>query len=210
MIDYARLAYRVEPMTTQDVDAVMEIEQEAFSAPWSARAYGYELHYNANAYYCVAGVQDGNAPPYGSDTPRRQSLWQRLFRRIGAARIEMARAPLVGYGGFWTMVDEAHISTLAVHSAWRRRGIGELLLLAMLDRAAEVGVRVATLEVRASNAGAQSLYREYGFEVFGERRHYYSDNGEDALIMTTPPLTSASFQRHIQELKTSLYPRLSR
>jgi len=209
MIDYLSLAFRVESMSVRDIDAVMAIEYEAFSAPWSARAYDYELRYNEMARYYVARVQNDLPAP---TPPARLSLLQRLFARGGnpLANSASPRAPLVGYAGFWLMVDDAHISTLATHRDWRRRGIGELLLLAMLDGAAESGMRAMTLEARVSNVRAQALYRKYGFEVVGERKQYYSDNGEDALIMTTPRITTAEYQRRIQELKAALFVRLSR
>jgi ribosomal-protein-alanine N-acetyltransferase len=208
MIDYSNLPFRVEPMTSQDVATVMEIEIVAFSAPWSARAYEYELHYNENAHYYVVRMAD-NA--IASAPVERQTLLRRLF---GHAKLQPAinapAKPLLGYAGFWIMVDEAHISTIASHPDWRRHGIGELLLLAMIDGAAEVGARDATLEVRVSNAGAQALYRKYGFDVAGMRKHYYSDNNEDALIMTTPLITTMEYQLKIQELKDLLFNRLSR
>jgi ribosomal-protein-alanine N-acetyltransferase len=212
MIDYSQLIYRVEPMTAQDIGSVMEIEQEAFSAPWSARAYDYELHYNEMAHYYVARRQlDGNAPV----TPRAatpSSWWQRLVRRERNVTEPpaVARPTVVGYGGFWLMVDEAHISTIASHRDWRRRGIGELLLVAMIDQAAEIGAEIVTLEVRVSNLAAQSLYRKYGFQVTGTRKRYYSDNGEDAWIMSTPQVSTAEYQRRLQELKSDLFARLSR
>ena len=87
------------------------------------------------------------------------------------------------------MVDEAHITTFAVHPAWRRQRIGERLLLAFLDLAVDRRAHEATLEVRLSNLPARRLYEKYGFRPVGLRPRYYSDNGEDALIMTTEPLT---------------------
>lgn len=212
MIDYSSLTYRVEPMTAHDISDVMQIEQEAFSAPWSARAYEYELHYNEMAhYYVVRSQRDGDVQVV-SPRPTPASWWQRLLRRDKETNHPpIASLPeIVGYGGFWLMVDEAHVSTIASHRDWRRRGIGELLLVSMIDRAAETGGNVVTLEVRVSNLAAQALYRKYGFEVTGERRRYYSDNGEDALIMSTPSITTADFQRHLQELKSDLFTRLSR
>lgn len=196
MIDYSTLIFRVEPMTLRDIPAVMEIEHQSFSAPWSASAYDYELRYNAMAHYFVARPQ--------IVTPSSSSLWQRLRARMSSAD----NAPVVGHAGFWMMVDEAHISTLATHPAWRRRGIAELLLVAMTERAAELGMRVMTLEVRVSNITAQALYRKYRFEVVGQRVHYYSDNGEDAWIMTTPPIASADYQRFFQARKAALLARL--
>jgi len=108
------------------------------------------------------------------------------------------------------MAGEAHISTIAVQPNWRRLGIGELLLVAMLDRATELEADMATLEVRVSNVTAQNLYRKYGFRQVGLRRRYYRDSDEDALIMSTERLTSASFQSHFQQLKRALRERLTR
>ncbi|HEX7594235.1 MAG TPA: ribosomal protein S18-alanine N-acetyltransferase [Anaerolineae bacterium] len=212
MIDYSRLTYHVEPMTSQDLDSVMEIEHEAFSAPWSTRAYEYELHYNEMAHYYVARPHNGKGEPIAAPIPTPSSWWQRLLRRDRELTPPpVAASPgIVGYGGFWLMVDEAHISTIAAHRAWRRRGIGELLLAALIDRAAEIDARVVTLEVRVSNLNAQALYRKYGFEVTGKRIRYYSDNGEDALIMSTSSITTAEYQRRLQELQSPLYARLSR
>jgi ribosomal-protein-alanine N-acetyltransferase len=204
--------YRVEPMTSSDLDSVMEIEREAFSAPWSTRAYEYELHYNEMAHYYVARPQDGKGEPIAAPMPTPSSWWHRLLRRDRELTPPpVAASPgIVGYGGFWLMVDEAHISTIAAHREWRRRGIGELLLAAMIDRAAEIDARFVTLEVRVSNLNAQALYRKYGFEVTGKRIRYYSDNAEDALIMSTPSITTAEYQHRLQELQSPLYARLSR
>jgi len=116
---------------------------------------------------------------------------------------------ILGYGGFWFIVDEAHICTLAVHSAWRGRGLGELLLTALIERASEINAAALTLEVRASNVAAQSMYRKYGFIRMGLRKRYYSDNNEDAIIMTTDPISSASFQRRFQTQRTVLYQKLA-
>jgi ribosomal-protein-alanine N-acetyltransferase len=212
MIDYSPLIYRVEPMTSQDLDAVMQIEYEAFSAPWSARAYDYELHYNEMAHYYVVRPHDGDAQSAALPLAASSPWWRRLIGREGqpSTSTVAGRPTIVGYGGFWLMVDEAHISTIAAHRDWRRRGIGELLLVSMVDRAVEIGARFVTLEVRISNLNAQALYRKYGFEVTGTRKNYYSDNSEDALIMSTSTITTADFQRRMQQLKGRLFARLSR
>jgi len=115
---------------------------------------------------------------------------------------------IVGYCGMWLMAGEAHISTIAVRPEWRRRGIGELLLVAMLEQAVELGADLATLEVRVSNIAAQSLYQKYGFAKVGLRPHYYSDRGEDALVMSTRHLTSVAFQSGFQRLKAELRQKL--
>ena len=91
---------------------------------------------------------------------------------------------LIGYAGYWLIAGEAHISKIAVHPEWRRRRLGELMLLNLLRLACEQGAFLATLEVRVSNIAAQQLYTKYRFEHVGRRRRYYHDTGEDALLMT--------------------------
>jgi ribosomal-protein-alanine N-acetyltransferase len=106
------------------------------------------------------------------------------------ARYLVARAgdAVVGFAGVWMMVDEAHITTFGVHPDWRRQGVGRRLLLGVFELAEALRAARLTLEVRVSNAPAQALYRAFGFAVVGRRRAYYTDDGEDALVMTTPDL----------------------
>jgi ribosomal-protein-alanine N-acetyltransferase len=111
---------------------------------------------------------------------------------------------IVGYGGMWLMVDEAHITTFAIHPHWRRQHIGERLLLAFLDLAVDRSAHEATLEVRLSNLPARRLYEKYGFRPVGLRPRYYSDDNEDALIMTTEPLDEARMRERIARLRTAL------
>lgn len=89
----------------------------------------------------------------------------------------------IGYSGMWTIVDEAHITNIAVRTAYRGRHLGELLLRKMMVWAARLGMERMTLEVRATNRVAQSLYAKLGFLPAGVRKGYYSDNHEDAIIM---------------------------
>lgn len=107
---------------------------------------------------------------------------------------------IVAYAGIWMMVDEAHITTFAVLPGWRRRGVGARLLLALMASARERGARVATLEVRVSNLPARMLYARFGFAPVGVRPHYYSDNREDALIMTSAPLASRQMIERLARL----------
>jgi len=202
------LPYVIEPMQLRDVAEVMEIEQISFPSPWSARAYRYELQENNLSHYLVVRPQRPLAkkePGFAAGL-RRERLVERLRRSLGVAT--PPEVNILGYGGFWLMMGEAHISTIAVRPEWRRRGIGELLLVAMLELAVELGGDLATLEVRVSNVAAQGLYQKYGFAKVGLRPHYYRDRGEDALIMTTKHLTSAAFQNGFQRLKAELRQKL--
>ncbi|MGD0862682.1 MAG: ribosomal protein S18-alanine N-acetyltransferase [Candidatus Limnocylindrales bacterium] len=111
---------------------------------------------------------------------------------------------LVGFAGMWMMVDEAHITTFAVRKAWRRQGIGERLLLALLDLAKARGAREATLEVRPSNHPARRLYEKYGFALVGVRARYYTDDNEDALVMTTQALDGRQMRDRIAALRAAV------
>ena len=187
------MLFVVEPMTLADVDQVMEIEQVAFSAPWSARAYRYEITENAHSTMLVV-----------RPAPRRSGSLATAFQRF----MGMQPGPALGYAGAWLLVDEFHVSTIAVHLAWQRRGLGELLLLSLLDRGAALNVLRATLEVRLSNQAAQALYRKYGFEIVSRQKAYYSDNNEDAYIMATPEFATHAFQAILRECRARLYARL--
>jgi ribosomal-protein-alanine N-acetyltransferase len=123
--------------------------------------------------------------------------------------LEITNGDLVGYGCFWLLVDEAHISTLAVGQDWRSRGLGELLVIHLIEKAIESDAAIITLEVRVSNHVAQSLYAKYGLEVVGRRKRYYVDNREDALIMSTPPIDVA-YREMLARRKAALLERLKR
>ena len=195
------LAIAIEPMQLEHIPAVMAIEREAFPLPWPERAYRYELTQNELAHYYVLCPRSVAHSP----TPTWQRLWQ-VMRRHLVAGVD----PILGYGGFWLLYDEAHISTLAVHTVWRRQGLGELLLVALLDEARRLGAVRATLEVRVSNVAAQALYAKYGFEQAGRRKAYYNDNGEDALILTTPEFASPAYQKLVDARWRDLLQRLAR
>jgi ribosomal-protein-alanine N-acetyltransferase len=111
---------------------------------------------------------------------------------------------IVGYAGMWVILDEAHVTTIAVDPLHRRRRIGERLVVALLDEAMKRGARWVTLEVRKSNLGAQTLYRKYGFKDIGIRKAYYSDNREDAIVMWTGNLWEDAFQERFRTNRAPL------
>lgn len=90
---------------------------------------------------------------------------------------------LIGYGGMWLILDEAHITNIAVHPDHRRQGVGRLIMETLMKEAAGLNMERMTLEVRVSNKAAIALYKSLGFEEGGIRKKYYSNNLEDALIM---------------------------
>jgi ribosomal-protein-alanine N-acetyltransferase len=114
--------------------------------------------------------------------------------RMAHYLVVRAGVRVIAYAGLWLMVDEAHVTTFAVLPAYRRRGIGGLLLCELTELAVDLGATVMTLEVRLGNAAARRLYEQFGFRPVGVRPHYYTDNREDALIMTTEPLDLPDMQ----------------
>lgn len=149
----------IRRMTQADLQAVLAIDRQSFPIPWSENTYRHELNNVRSTRLLVAETH-----------------------HHGQRRV-------VGYVGFWFVIDEAHISTLAVAPEFRGGGVGRKLLQAALAAAADMGCRSATLEVRPSNEVAIGLYRSFGFEITGRRLRYYRDNNEDALIMTLDPIS---------------------
>jgi ribosomal-protein-alanine N-acetyltransferase len=144
--------YTIEPMTEDDLDAVLAIEKESFTAPWSRRMFESELRGNP-------------------------------FSRSFVARAH-GQPALVGYICYWVVFEELHLLNLAVHPDRRRRGLGAHLVRWALANGEKEGVRLAALEVRASNDSARRLYERLGFVLTVTRPGYYRDPVEDAWIMT--------------------------
>ena len=90
---------------------------------------------------------------------------------------------VLGYGGLWIILDEGHITNIAIHPNYRRLGIASLVLSTLIEESKDRGINSITLEVRKSNLAAQNLYKQFGFIEEGYRKNYYSDNLEDAIIM---------------------------
>ncbi|HEX5324152.1 MAG TPA: ribosomal protein S18-alanine N-acetyltransferase [Capsulimonadaceae bacterium] len=112
---------------------------------------------------------------------------------------------LVGYGGIWVIMDELHVTTLAVDPSARGRKVGERMLIVLMEEGIRRGAARATLEVRQSNRVAQQLYRKYGFQEVAMRRSYYSDNGENAVIMWAEELRSPGYQQTLHDYKQHLF-----
>lgn len=177
--DGGRDTPHLRPMTLSDIPRVSTLERVAFEPASPPTAWRRELTENAIARYLV------------------------LVR--GAGRAER----LLGAGGLWLMLDEAHVVTVAVAPHHRRHGYGWLLVHGLLVLAANEGMTSATLEVRASNAAARALYRGFGFHEVGERRGYYADNGEDAVIMSTEAFDSPAFKERFAAEGGRITARLS-
>lgn len=141
--------YMVRRMTVQDIDAIMAIEEEAFTLPWSRNSYLGELK-NSFATYLVCDCE----------------------------------GQVAGYAGIWVVFEEAHITNIAVARRFRGQGIGRALMEEIEKVAGKKKALRILLEVRPSNSTAIAMYQSQGYVTTGLRCAYYSDNGEDAIIMT--------------------------
>src|SRR5215471_9373238 len=169
-----KVRYVIDRMTMSDVPRVIEIERLAYPSTWPASAYRKELQDNRWAHYIVlrdkkiaqeqvaVGVQE-------PEKARRFFPLSLLPSRQTATATSPETNSIIGFAGLWLMVDEAHITTIAMHPNYRRKGLGEFMLVNLIDIAYSIGANWVTLEVRVSNYVAQNLYRKYGFHEKGLR-----------------------------------------
>jgi ribosomal-protein-alanine N-acetyltransferase len=156
----------ISPMTKDDVEAVVEIEAEAYGKHHWAKSSFYDEMSNNLAKYYTAKTPTGE---------------------------------LVGYAGTWHIIDEGHITTIAVKNDYLRNHIGESIIHEIIEDCYRDEVKYLTLEVRVSNIPAIKLYEKYGFQSLGTRKGYYQDNDEDALIMWTENIFYEKFKTKYKE-----------
>jgi ribosomal-protein-alanine N-acetyltransferase len=157
----------------------------------------------------VVSLEQAAYGPNRSHKDYRYDLEHNDWAYYFVLRLPQLANLMIGQAGFWLIVDQIHINTIAIHPDWQQLGFGEWLLLTLLEQGQALGAGEATLEVRVSNRNAIRLYRKYQFERVGRRRGYYQNNGEDAWIFTTPPFNSPDWQLTLHHHKTALHQRLS-
>ena len=188
--------FRIRPMTLGDIPQVIEVERESFPTTWPQTAYRREL---ASKYARYIVLIDSSTPLERPVQAAVRRTFFGVFRRSEPPPATSER--IVGYVGMWLMVDQAHIVAIAVRERYRRQGLGELLLVQAMQTAIDAGLDSVTLEVRRSNISAQDLYDKYRFLKVAVRARYYSDNHEDAIIMTTPPIQDETYRDHLGRLR---------
>jgi len=196
-------------MRKEDIAQVKEIDREAFPTQWPPPDYRRELQNLLARLIVVCDESKTVAETEVKAFPEKgisglASKVRRLWRRerfFGNRLPPSDRQYVLGFGSIWVMADEAHLTNIAVRKQYQRQGIGERLLISIIDLAAEHKTDFITLEVRVSNTAAQSLYSKYGFTQVSVRSGYYTDNREDALLMSTESIASAPFQARFQRLK---------
>ena len=203
------MGYSVRPMNADDIPQVSAIDREAFPTEWPPPSFKRELSSSMVRY--VVAQDDSSRPASEPKTPPKKSALESLVSQIrhvlgrvdASPEVAMTQNshPIVGYASIWMMVDESHVTSIAVRKSHQHQGIGEMLLLTVIKLSLQMKAQVVTLEVRASNRSAQALYAKYGFKSVGVRRRYYTDNGEDAVIMTTDKISSPAYQAMLQSLE---------
>ncbi|HJX03389.1 MAG TPA: ribosomal protein S18-alanine N-acetyltransferase [Dehalococcoidia bacterium] len=209
-----KIGYFIRNMEERDIPQVLEVDHEAFPTQWPYPTYSsfkQELRNRLAHYVVVCKANNFNH----SDTsvncvPKtdNRNFISRLFnlknntqRDTAETLLPPAQELIIGMAGFWLMVGEAHIITIALRNSFRNMGIGEKMLISIIDRAIEMNADIVTLEVRVSNTQARELYKKYGLIDTGMRPKYYSDNGENAIIMSTQNITGPDYSLKLRRLK---------
>ncbi len=151
-----------------------------------------EFHLRPMTVRDISQVMRVEQRSFTSPWSRQAFLAELLDNQFARYLVAERDGTVVGYAGVWLVVDEGHVTNIAVDPDFRGRHLGEALLRALMTICAANGILRMTLEVRVSNAVAQNLYKKFGFHGVGVRKGYYTDNHEDALIMwaNLPPLSS--------------------
>ena len=166
----------IEPMRESDVPSVQEIERHIFTTPWPRNAYYRELASRASAHYVVLRQEGPVERPLGYRLPDFDPT-------------------IIGSGGMWRMYDEAHVTTIGVRQDLQRHGYGRIVFAGLVQAAYDMGAKWVTLEVRTTNDNAMKMYEGFGFKVIGRRKGYYTDNGEDAIVMWSDSIHSPRFRK---------------
>lgn len=145
----------VRKMLLEDIEGVMEVDGDCFSIPWSRDSFLMELESTLSTYVVAVIVNDDG-----------------LSEKV------------IGYGGFFMVVDQVEITNIAVIGEYRGQGVGRSILEALIKLAVIGGGKVVNLDVRQSNEAAKALYYSYGFKLVGSRKGYYQKPDEDALLLT--------------------------
>lgn len=183
----------LQPLTPDRLADVVELDRRCLGGLWSQDGYRREIDSPNSDLLILQRIEE-----HESEGAREQN----------ARDVSNQQASLVGIACSWAILDEAHITLLAVEADYRQQGLGQLLLYALLVLAQQRGLEWATLEVRLSNQTAISLYQKFGFESVGQRRAYYQDNGEDALILWRKGLQRPEFQDCLRQWQQDLGVRL--
>lgn len=174
----------VAPLALDHLVEAVDLDRQIFGGWWGAQAYQQEVQRDSST---LIGLR-----------------LQPMLNVGGTIRSDVrilpssASMPLIGMGCLWRIVDEAHITLLGVHPHYQRQGLGQALLLSLMQAAHYYHSTRMTLEVSVANSVAVALYTKFGFQIAGRRPHYY-DNGDDALVMWRRAVQTTQFLQLLQD-----------
>jgi ribosomal-protein-alanine N-acetyltransferase len=198
---------KIRLMRRQDIPQVTEIDHDAFPTEWPPTNFPRELENKLAYYIIVYETKDTSQQPDQKSAGKeiKPGLVDRIRRIFSRSQVPDEDPPeeisILGYAGMWIMADEAHVTSIASHKEHRHQGIGEVLLINLIELAMTKRARIVTLEARVSNLVAQNLYYKFSFDKLGVRKAYYLDNKEDAVIMSTEYIGSPSFKEKFSKVK---------
>ncbi len=181
----------LKPLIAEQLNAVVELDQLCFGGLWTRSGYERELDSPSSQLLVLEArraSRDSGFLSRSSEVLTQKSVYEEF------QTAPTSQNTLVGLGCFWSILEEAHITILAVHPDYQRQGLGKFLLYALLRDAKRRQLEWATLEVKPSNQAALSLYQKFGFKEVGRRPKYYKDTGEDALILWRGGLQTLEFE----------------
>ncbi|MEG4251131.1 ribosomal protein S18-alanine N-acetyltransferase [Microcoleus sp. Pol10D4] len=186
---------QIKHLAAEDLNSAVELDRLCFGGLWTLEGYGREL---GSPNSDLLGL-------WASETEVGESAQN--LARTGAPPLQIPPT-LIGLGCLWAILEEAHITILAIHPRFQGQGLGQALLWDLLNKAHYRQLERATLEVRESNLAAVSLYKKFGFKEAGRRKRYYEDTGEDALVMWRSGLEKPEFQQYLAVEKVQICDRL--
>jgi len=169
----------LKPLTEKNLQEVVELDQQCLGGLWTLDNYQWEIEHSDSSIFCLSIL------PCNYDVEK-----------------------IIGIGCFWRILEEAHIIILGIHPDFQGQGLGKLLLFHLLKDAVKFNLERATLEVKATNHIALSLYQSFGFQIAGKRKNYYQDTGEDALILWLGKLAYPEFQNNLIQWEQKISDRL--
>ncbi|MBE9045631.1 ribosomal protein S18-alanine N-acetyltransferase [Pleurocapsales cyanobacterium LEGE 10410] len=171
----------IQPLTALRVPEIVALDEICIGGLWTAEAYLREI-----------------------DSPRSSLL--ALYLDDDQSQINRK---IIGMACLWAIMEEAHITLLGVHPDYRGRGLGQLLLLTLLENAIARQLEWATLEVNVKNSRAIELYQKFGFQVVGTRKGYYQPAGDDALVLWLKGIQQPQFKLNLSQWQKNISDRLS-
>lgn len=171
----------IAPIIPQQISEIVALDKLCFGGLWSEAGYLREVK-SPNSSLLALSIRESPA-------------------------VESSK--IIGIGCLWSIVEEAHITLLGVHPDYQKQGLGQLLLCTLLQEALHRGLKWATLEVKADNDRAITLYQKFGFQIIGKRKGYYQPEGKDALILWNKNLPQSEFSQHLANWQKTIEARFS-